>query len=552
LPATPLDAAKFAALSTHFAAQLQALWRAALEAPQGALPELATPADDRRFSAPEWHSMAYFSWLRQCYLLYGEYLRSLVASTALPPHEHQRLAFMADQYLDAIAPSNFAATNPEVLKRSLETEGASLMRGLANLAGDVGRGRISMVAPDAFEVGRNLAVTPGSVVFRNDLIEVLQYDATTPSVYKRPLVMIPPAINKYYILDLTPRNSFVRHAVAQGHTVFMVSWRNIPEQLGKLTFDDYIEDGVLAAIATARGITGSKSVNTLGFCVGGTLLASALAVLAARHDHSVASATLLTTMLDFADPGPIGVYLSPGFLASREATLMAGGRMHGGELASAFSSLRANDLVWNYVVSNYLKGQTPPAFDLLYWNSDSTNLPGPMYAYYLREMYLANRLREPGALDIAGASIDLGRITVPAYVFAAREDHIVPWRSAYAATSLLGGDVTFVLGASGHIAGVVNAPDAQRRNYWTNDLLTDDPEAWLARATSVPGSWWPHWYQWLAHQSGAQHAAPKRTGSDQWPPLGAAPGLQSRAKSGRAVTPSHPAPRLPAAYGSAA
>ena len=338
VPAAPLDAATFAALSASFAAQLQALWRATLEAPQGMLAELATPADDRRFNAPEWHSLAYFSWLRQSYLLYGEYLRALVANTTLPPHEHQRLAFMADQYLDAIAPTNFAATNPEVLKRSRETDGASLVQGMANLAADVGRGRISMVAPDAFEVGRNLALTPGSVVFRNELIEVLQYDATKPSVYKRPLVMIPPAINKYYILDLAPRNSFVRHAVAQGHTVFMVSWRNIPPELGTLTFDAYIEEGVLAAIAAARCITGSKSVNALGFCVGGTLLASALAVLAARHDHSVASATLLTTMLDFTDPGPIGVYLSPAFLDRREAKLMAGERMHGSELAAAFSS----------------------------------------------------------------------------------------------------------------------------------------------------------------------------------------------------------------------
>jgi polyhydroxyalkanoate synthase len=528
----PLDPALFASLSERFAAQLQSLWRAVLEAPPDALPELAAGADDRRFAAAEWHKVAYFSWLRQCYLIYADYLHRLVANTVLPATEHQRLAFVADQYLDAIAPSNFAATNPEVLKRTFDTDGASLVQGLANLAADVGRGRISMTAPDAFEVGRNIAMTPGSVVFRNDLIEVLQYDATTSSVYKRPLVMIPPCINKYYILDLAPRNSFVRHAVAEGHTTFMVSWRNIPADLGTLTFDDYVEKGVLQAIAVAQRISGSRSVNALGFCVGGTLLASALAVLAARHDHSVASATFLTTMLDFSDPGPIGVYLSPSFLAAREPSLMAGGRMHGSELAAAFSSLRANDLVWNYVVQNYLKGQTPGAFDLLYWNSDSTNLPGPMYAYYLREMYLANRLCVPGALTLAGAPIDLGRVAQPAYVFAARDDHIVPWRSAYRSTALLGGDVTFVLGASGHIAGVVNPPESGRRNYWTNPLITDDADDWLARASSVPGSWWPHWQQWMASHAGARHPAPRHAGAAGLRPLAPAPGAYVREAAG--------------------
>jgi polyhydroxyalkanoate synthase len=523
-----LDPALFASLSERFAAQLQSLWRAVVEAPADALPELAARADDRRFAAAEWHKLAYFSWLRQCYLVYADYLHGLVANTRLPTADHQRLAFVADQFLDAIAPSNFAATNPEVLKRTFDTDGASLVQGLANLAADVGRGRISMTAPDAFEVGRNIAMTPGSVVFRNELIEVLQYDATTPSVYKRPLVMIPPCINKYYILDLAPRNSFVRHAVAEGHTTFMVSWRNIPADLGSLTFDDYVEKGVLEAIAVAQRICDSKSVNTLGFCVGGTLLASALAVLAARHDHSVASATFLTTMLDFSDPGPIGVYLTPSFLAAREPALMAGGRMHGSELAAAFSSLRANDLVWNYVVQNYLKGQTPAAFDLLYWNSDSTNLPGPMYAYYLSEMYLANRLCVPGALTIAGAPIDLGRVTQPAYVFAARDDHIVPWRSAYRGTALLGGDITFVLGASGHIAGVVNPPESGRRNYWTNPLLTDDAEDWFARATLVPGSWWPHWQQWVATCAGTRRPAPKRAGAAGLQPLAPAPGAYVR------------------------
>jgi len=396
---------------------------------------------------------------------------------------------------------------------------------------DTRRGRISITDESAFEVGRNIAVTPGSVVYRNDLIELIQYAPTTPTVHKRPLVMIPPCINKFYILDLGPSNSFVAHAVAQGHTVFMVSWRNIPAELGTLTWDDYLEQGAIAALRVAGEIAGSKTVNALGFCVGGAILASALAVLAARRDSRVASATLLTTLVDYADPGEIGVYVSRELLAAREPRLMAGQVVNGGELAGAFASLRANELVWNYVVGNYLKGQTPPAFDLLYWNSDATNLPGPMYAYYLRNLYLDNKLRVPGALEMAGETIDLSRVHVPAYVYASREDHIVPWRSAYRTTSLLGGDVTFVLGASGHIAGVVNPPAANKRNYWTNDLLTDDADDWLARATMVPGSWWPHWYAWLAPHGGARHAAPRDAGSTDHPVLGPAPGDYVKAKA---------------------
>jgi poly[(R)-3-hydroxyalkanoate] polymerase subunit PhaC len=410
----------------------------------------------------------------------------------------------------------------------VESGGASVAQGLANLIGDAQRGRITMTDESAFEVGRNLAVTPGSVVFRNDLIELIQYAPTTPEVYKRPLLIIPPCINKYYILDLGPENSFVRHAVASGHTVLMISWRNIPSQLGHLTWDDYLEQGVFAAIDAAREISGSRNINALGFCVGGTLLACALAVLAARREPVVASATLLTAMLDFADPGDIGVYVSHESLAAREPMLLSGGRVHGSELTSAFASLRPNELVWNYVVSNYLKGRTPPAFDLLYWNSDSANLPGPMYDYYLRNMYLDNRLRQPGALTMCGEAVDLSGIAMPTYVYASREDHIVPWRTAYRTVELLGGDAGFVLGASGHIAGVVNPPEKKRRNYWTNELLTDDPDDWLARAESHPGSWWPHWAAWLTEQAGARRPAPRHLGSARHRPLAPAPGTYVR------------------------
>jgi len=530
LPAmgTAFEPAALAALNAQFLPRVEALWSAAQTAlahPGTRMPELvATPAHDRRFGSSAWREQPYFAYVRQAYLLYAEYLMQLADLAALPPADRQRLRFATKQYLDAVAPTNFPATNPDVLARAIETDGASLVQGLTNLLEDAGKGRITMSDESAFEVGRNLAVTPGSVVFRNELIELIQYDASTPTVYRRPLVMVPPCINKYYILDLTPQNSLVRHAVDQGHTTFMISWRNIPSELVHLTWDDYLGTGVLAAFEAARAITGSRTLNALGFCVGGTLLASALAVLAARRDAGVASATFLTTMLDFADPGDVGVYISPQALALREPALESGQRLPGHELANTFASLRANELVWSYVVNNYLKGRTPPAFDLLYWNADSANLPGPMYAYYVREMYIGNRLREAGALTMLDEPIDLGRITAPAYVYASRDDHIVPWRSAYRTTELLGGDCTFVLGASGHIAGVVNPPVPVKRNYWTNDLLTDDPDAWLARARQVPGSWWTHWDPWLAAQGGARHKAPAATGNGDRPPLMRAPG----------------------------
>ena len=531
VPAAAPVASDVAELGARLQSRLQALWQAAADAAAsgGTLPELvAPPPGDRRFLASAWREQPYFALVMQSYLAYAEYLRDLARLAPLPPADKQRLEFATRQYVDAIAPTNFPATNPDVLAKAVATDGESLVKGLRNLVDDTRRGRITMTDERAFAVGRNLAVTPGSVVFRNALIELIQYDATTPTVHKRPLVIVPPCINKYYILDLKPENSFVAYAVAQGHTVFMVSWRNVPEDLGTLTWDEYIEQGALTAIRVAREIAGSRTVNALGFCVGGTILACALAVLAARRDASVQSATLLTTMLDFADPGEIGVYVSRELLSAREPQLQDGQRVHGSELAGAFASLRANDLVWNYVVGNYLKGETPPPFDLLYWNGDSANLPGPMYVYYLRNLYLDNRLREPGALTMAGTPVDLSRIHIPVYVYASRDDHIVPWRSAYRTTALVSGDVSFVLGSSGHIAGVVNPPQPPRRNYWTNDLVTDSPDDWFARAASVPGSWWPHWARWLAGHGGASHPAPRAAGSALYAPLEPAPGSYVR------------------------
>ena len=519
------DARAVAELTERFTPRFGALWARMMGGSATSTLEVTTSNErDRRFANPAWRDQPYYAFIKDAYLLNAEYLTALASLAQLPPTDKRRLEFATRQYLDALAPTNYPATNPEVLQRAIETDGASLLQGFANLVGDARKGRITMSDEGAFAVGRNLAVTPGSVVFRNELIELIQYDATTPTVHKRPLVMVPPCINKFYILDLRPENSFVRHAVGQGHTVFMISWRNIPPELGQLSWDDYLERGVLTAFDVAREITGSKTQNALGFCVGGTMLGCALAVLAARNDHSVASATFLTTMLDYSDPGEIGVYISRESLAAREPSLLAGQRVHGNELASAFASLRANELVWNYVVNNYLKGQTPPAFDLLYWNGDSTNLPGPMYDYYVKELYIENRLRVPNALTMAGERIDLQTIAMPSYVYASREDHIVPWRTAYRTTTLVGGEVTFVLGSSGHIAGVVNPIISSRRSYWTNETLTEDPDDWLSRSQNYPGSWWPHWYAWLERHGGAKRPAPKTTGSARHPPLDPAPG----------------------------
>ena len=533
-----VDADVLSKLNAKYQPRIQALWtaaQAALVSAPDAQAQIAavaeSPPGDRRFTAPEWSALPFFALMKQSYLLTGEYLNELAALATLPGPDRKRLAFMTRQYVDAMAPTNFPATNPEVLKRAVATEGASLAQGLANLMADAQRGRISMSDGHAFAVGRNLAVTPGDVVFRNDLIELIQYTPTTKQVFRRPLLIVPPCINKFYILDLQPENSFVRWAVAEGHTVFMLSWRNVPPELGHLTWDDYLEQGPLTAIRVAREISGSATVNALGFCVGGTLLASALALLAARRDRSVESATLLTTMLDFEDPGEIGVYISREFLASRESALMSGQRVHGSELAGAFASLRANDLVWNYVVNNYLKGGTPPAFDLLHWNCDSSNLPGPMYVYYLKNMYLDNRLREPGALTMAGETIDLGRVTLPTYVYASRDDHIVPWRAAYRTTALFGGDLTFVMGASGHIAGIINPAAGGKRSFWFSENYSENPDNWLAQAKEERGSWWPQWSQWLEGFKGGTCEAPVKTGNTQYPAIEPAPGRYVKQKA---------------------
>jgi polyhydroxyalkanoate synthase len=396
------------------------------------------------------------------------------------------------------------------------------------------KGRISMTDDAAFEVGRNLAITPGAVVFENELFQLLQYAPLTDTVAKRPLLVVPPCINKFYILDLQPENSFIRYAVAQGQTVFLVSWRNPQADQGHLTWDDYIEQGPLTAIKVVQEISGQERINALGFCVGGTILSSALAVAKARGEDPVTSLTLLTTLLDFTDTGEIGCFVDEASVATREATIGKGGLLTARELSSTFAALRANDLIWQYVVGNYLKGNKPIAFDLLYWNSDSTNLPGPFAAWYLRHLYLENSLRVPGKLAMCGVKADLRKVDMPHFILATREDHIVPWESSYLGRRHLGASPnssTFVLGASGHIAGVINPAAKNKRSHWVNDSNTTQPDEWLAGATEVPGSWWPRWSAWLGQFADGQIAARGRLGSQKYPPGEPAPGRYVKQKA---------------------
>ncbi|HEX6317555.1 MAG TPA: class I poly(R)-hydroxyalkanoic acid synthase [Burkholderiales bacterium] len=512
-----------AALQSSYLEKQARLWNAMLAGRKDAV--AAPPAGDRRFAHPAWRDNPYYDYLKQSYLLAARYLEDLVEQAALDEGAKERARFAVKQWTDAMCPANFAATNPAALEQARETGGESLARGLANLMADVQRGRIRQTDEAAFEVGRNLGVTPGSVVFENELIQLIQYAPATARVAQRPLVMVPPCINKFYILDLQPESSFVAHAVASGHTVFMVSWRNVGPGQGHLGWDDYLEEGLFTAFRVARDISSSDKVNALGFCVGGTLLGAALAVLAQKNDDCVASATFLAAMLDFSEPGQIGLFIDEPSVAAREATIGQRGILPGSDLAFVFSSLRANDLVWPYVVNNYLLGEAPAAFDLLYWNSDSTNLPGPMYCYYVRNMYLKNKLREPGALVNCGVRVDLGKVRLPLFVLATREDHIVPWRSAYRTLGLLGGkDKAFVLGASGHIAGVVNPPAKKRRSHWTADAHSADPDDWFSQAKQNAGSWWPVWSQWLSRHGGGEREAPSAPGNVQYRPIEAAPG----------------------------
>jgi polyhydroxyalkanoate synthase len=503
------------------------LWQATLAKSVGQEADFAIQADatDRRFSAPEWTSSPIYDFIRQNYLLNSKYLLDVMEILPIDdPRAKEKLRFAARQYSDALSPANFAATNPEAIRLAVETKGKSITDGINNLIKDMEKGRIAMTDESAFEVGRNLAITEGQVIFENSVMQLLQYAPLTDKVAKRPILFVPPCINKFYILDLQPDNSMIRFLIEQGFTVFLVSWKNPGAEEGNLVWDDYLEGGPITAIHIVQEISKRKDLNLVGFCVGGTLLASSLAVLAGRGEKPAASLTLLTTMLDFSDTGEISLFIDDKFLATKEATIGKGGLMQAMELQNTFSMLRPNDLVWNYVANNYLKGQKPQAFDILYWNSDSTHLPGPFACWYMRNMYFNNFLRIPGKLEMCGVRVDLGQLDMPVYLLASREDHIVPWHTSYQSTRLLSGEKRFVLGASGHIAGVVNPASKNKRSYWTNEDLKADAQSWLAAATENKGSWWNDWLVWMKRFTDGEKAASKAYGNSKFKPIEPAPG----------------------------
>ncbi len=526
------------ALQAEYLAQATALWNQSVTV-DPAQPHQPVKIDDRRFASEAWQSNPAAAFTAQMYLLNARTLMKLSDSVQGEEKTRQRLRFAVQQWVAAASPSNYLPLNPEALGLALKTKGESLSHGLQHLWQDIQQGHVSQTDERVFEVGRNVATTEGSVVFENELFQLIEYTPLTKTVFERPLLFVPPCINKYYILDLQPENSLIRHAVAQGHRVFVVSWRNADESVASKNWDDYVRDAAIRAIDAVLDISGAKTINTLGFCVGGTILATALAVLDAQGRQPAASMTLLTTFLDFSNTGVLDLFVDEAMVKMREATIGAdspggAGLLKGQELASTFSALRPNDLVWNYVVGNYLKGETPPPFDLLYWNSDSTNLPGPMYCWYLRNTYLENNLVKPGAVTVCGQKLDLAKLNVPTYVYGSREDHIVPWDAAYLNTQVLKGSKTrFVLGASGHIAGVINPPAKKKRSHWigASAALPTDAQAWLDKAREHPGSWWTDWSEWLQALSGKQVAAPRTAGNRQYKIIEPAPGRYVKQKA---------------------
>jgi polyhydroxyalkanoate synthase len=489
------------------------------------------PRGDRRFKDDAWSHSPFYDLLKHSSLSNSKQLSEFVDQAQVDDRSKLQLRFYARQFIDAMSPSNFPATNPEVVRTAIQTRSASLAAGMQNLIEDIQKGRITRVDESAFEVGRNLAVTPGEVVFQNELIQLIQYTPQTAEVEKTPLLIVPPCINKYYLLDLGAGNSFVEYAVAQGHQVFLISWRSAVTETQYLTWDDYLTLGPLKAIDVVRDIAKVDKVHALGFCVGGTILSCAAGVLAARGEDKLVTMTLLTTMIDFADTGEIGLLIDQASAVLREAAIGNGGILPGKELAFTFGTLRANDLIWRYVVDSYMKGAPPESFDLLYWDSDSVSLPGPMYCWYTRNTYIENKIKDPGATTQCGQRIDLSRAKVPLYLLASREDHIVPWQSAYRSKAIIGKDPRFVLAASGHVAGVINPPARKKRSYWVHDNLNGDAAEWLDNAEEKPGSWWPDWDAWMkAHSSGVV-AAPAQPGNARYRVIESAPGSYVKQKS---------------------
>ena len=487
------------------------LWQRSMMRVAGlsASPVAAPEKSDKRFKDEEWEQHFLFDFIKQSYLIAARHIHDTVSGVdGLDEQTQKKVTFYTRQYIDALSPSNFAMTNPEVFRETVKSHGQNLLKGLNNLLRDVEDGggnlRVKMTDTSAFELGKNVATTPGKVVFQTEMMQLLQYTPSTEKVLKKPLLIVPPWINKFYILDLREKNSYIKWAVDQGHTVFVISWVNPDERLAQKSFDAYVKEGVIAALDAIERQTGEKEVNAAGYCLGGTLLATTLAYLAAKRQKRILSATFFTTMTDFTDPGELGVFIDEGQVSSLEKKMFERGYLEGSEMAGTFNMLRANDLIWSFVVNNYLLGKDPFPFDLLYWNSDSTRMPAAMHSFYLRTMYMENRLIEPGGIEIDGTPIDLGKIKVPCYFISTIEDHIAPWKSTYMGARRFGGPTRFVLGGSGHIAGIVNPPAANKYGYWLNPSakLAETADAWLEGAQQHPGSWWTDWQAWVtAHDS---------------------------------------------------
>jgi polyhydroxyalkanoate synthase len=531
------DPAKLMQAQLGFWQDYMKLWQTTAQRMMGqeSQPVIAPERSDRRFRDPLWEESQLFDFIKQSYLLSARWMQATVNEVeGMDSKTAKKVDFYTRQFVDAMAPSNFVMTNPEVLRTTMETGGENLVKGLENLLDDLERGKgtlsIKMTDLEAFKIGDNIAVTPGKVVYQNDLMQLIQYSPKTEQVAKRPLLIIPPWINKFYILDLREKNSFIKWAVEQGQTVFVVSWVNPDEELAQKSFEDYMIEGPFAAIDAIEAATGETELNVIGYCLGGTLLASTLAYLSGKPKSKpgpdisrIKSATFFTTMTDFEEAGELGVFIDEEQLAALENQMSQKGYLEGASMATTFNMLRANDLIWSFVVNNYLLGKDPFPFDLLYWNSDSTRMPAAMHSFYLRRMYQENRLVKPGGIELQGVPIDLAKIQTPVFMLSAREDHIAPWKSTYALTQHVSGPAKFVLAASGHIAGVVNPPAANKYCYWTNTRNPKDPEAWLDKAAEHAGSWWPEWAKWVGKFAGGK--APARVpGEGKLKPVEDAPG----------------------------
>src|SRR5688572_25779316 len=511
------DPARVASMSMNLWIDYARLWQSTWMKMLGVQSApIAVPAkSDSRFKDEDWSANFLFDLIKQSYLISARHIQHAVSQVeGLSPESEKKVAFFTRQAVDALSPTNFLMTNPQVLRETLSSGGQNLVGGLNNLLADIEKGggelRISMTDEKAFKLGENVATTPGSVVFENDLMQLIQYKPMTDKALKRPLIIVPPWINKYYILDLREKNSFIRWAVGQGHTVFVVSWVNPDASLAQKGFDDYMAEGAIAAIDAVEKASGEREINVIGYCLGGTLLGATLGYMAAKKDTRVKSATFFVSLLDFSQPGELGVFIDEQQVANLEKKMNARGYLEGSEMAGTFNLLRANDLVWSFVVNNYLLGKAPFPFDLLYWNADSTRMPARMHSFYLRNMYLKNLMGVPGGMTLAGVPIDLSQVTMPAYFISTVEDHIAPWQGTYQGARYLGGPVRFVLGGSGHIAGIVNPPAAKKYHYWTNEDLPQTAEEWLAGAQQVPGSWWADWQAWIDQQNAGAPRVPAR------------------------------------------